>query len=301
MRARLHVSPIVLAVVLGSCATHRSPAIRPASWTVHRHDRPQANFTLEEQQRIEKNCPFGYPRIDPDVGWGPTHFVIREGYVLEHSSELKIPLWVCEGIVRAQLDGSIPRKDAFQPDPLLPPGERAELKDYKNSGYDRGHMAPAGDQTVDPQLKEETFFLSNMAPQEGALNQQIWRELEDKAREWLQSRGAGFIVTGSLFYEPEEEDPNTADGFINYFTIGTGLVAVPTHFYKIVAAQNADGSWDTIGFVMENRKYARPYRWEDHIQAIDWIEERAGLDFMPDLDPVTEQQLESTPSSLWSP
>lgn len=147
------------ALLMGCAAAHRSPAVRTATWSVYRHDRPQANFTVEELERIDNNCPFGYPRIDPAADWGPTRFVIREGYVLEHSSELKIPIWVCEGIVRAQLEGNVPRKDVFAADPLLPPGERAEPSDYKKSGYDRGHMAPAGDQTVDPGLKSELSLI----------------------------------------------------------------------------------------------------------------------------------------------
>jgi len=162
----------ILALSVAGCAPAlQRAAIRPAVHTALAA--PQANFTQDQLARIEQNCPFGRPRLDPSFGFGPTRFVIRRGYVLEHSSLDKIPLWVCEGVSKDQLEGSEARTNPFQADPELPAGERAELRDYKNSGYDRGHQAPAGDQTTNLELKRETFYLSNMAPQIPKLNQQI--------------------------------------------------------------------------------------------------------------------------------
>ncbi|HEU5171624.1 MAG TPA: DNA/RNA non-specific endonuclease [Gemmatimonadales bacterium] len=261
----------------------------------------QANFTEAELQLIAKHCPLGRPRLDPDFGHGPTRFVIREGFVLQHSSRDKIPLWVCEGISTAQLVGSLQRAEAFKPDPRLPAGERSELKDYRGSGYDRGHMAPAADQSVDEELKRETFFLSNMAPQKNNLNAQVWAALEAKARDWLLARGGGFIITGPIFYDPAEEDPATADGLINFFEIGPGKVAVPTHFYKLVVARSDAGELTGIGFVLEHRPYPRPFDFAPLIRTIDWIEQQTGIDFMPDLGAVNEGPMESTVPELWLP
>jgi len=238
--------------------------------------------------------------LDPSWNYGPTDLVARDGYVLRHSTTDKIPLWVCEHVVKDQLTGSEGRNDKFAPDPLLPAGHRAELSDYKNSGYDRGHQAPAGDQTKDARLKAETFFLSNMAPQVPALNQQAWRELETLVRTWLIARGEGYIITGPMFYDPKEENTHTATGTVNHKTIGADGVAVPTHFFKIVAAKDGQGTWQAIGFVMENRKYQKPYRFADYIQAIEWIEQRTGLNFMPELDTLEQRRLEHTPSVLWN-
>lgn len=262
---------------------------------------PQANFSQEDIARIERNCPMGRPRVDPSFGFGPMRFVIRDGYVLQHSSRDKIPIWVCEGIAVPQLSGSLTRANAFAPDPLLPKGERAELADYKGSGFDRGHMAPAADQSTDAELKRETFFLSNMAPQVPRLNQQIWAALEAQARQWLVTRGGGHIITGGLFYDPKEDDAATADGLIDFAEIGSGKVAVPTHFYKIVVAKNPGGQLDAIAFVMENKSYPRPFDFSQFIRSIDWIEGQAGIDFMPELDLTAEQRVETTTPALWTP
>ena len=88
---------------------------------------------------------------------GPTELVVRRGYVLEHSSADKTPLWVCEHVTADQLAGHLKRHDKFIPDPNLN-GPKSYPQDYKGSGYERGHQAPAGNQTVDSVLKDETFL-----------------------------------------------------------------------------------------------------------------------------------------------
>jgi DNA/RNA endonuclease G (NUC1) len=137
-----------------------------------------------------------------------------------------------------------------------------------------------------------------MAPQTGALNQQIWAALEDLTREWAKDAGSAYIITGGFFYDPAEEDPNTADGLIDYSTIGKGAVAVPTHFYKIVVKGKGDQA-RAIGFVAENRGYKKPFDFAALIKPIDWIEERAGLNFMPDLTDAEEAALEKNASPMF--
>src|SRR5262245_55634777 len=136
-------------------------------------------ISAKDQARLDDNCPDGAPKALPDWPLGKTEMIFRDGYVLEHSSEWKVPYWVCESLDDGDLHGSVPRHDNFRADTTLTPGLRAELTDYKKSGFDRGHQSPAGDQTQSATRKDETFFLSNMVPQNGNQNQQIWAALED--------------------------------------------------------------------------------------------------------------------------
>lgn len=288
----------MMAFLLAGCA-RQATVLRPAPYSAAKFQR-ESGVSPQEQRCIDKHCFEGEPKLDQNWRFGSTDLVARDGYVLRHSAVDKIPLWVCEYVDRAQLGGNVARDDAFQPDPVLKPGRRAELVDYRRSGYDRGHMAPAANQSRDAQLKRETFYLSNMAPQKGALNQQIWRELEDRTRDWLDARGAGYVITGPMFYDPAEENEATADGVVTGKAIGPNKVAVPTHFYKIVVAKDGSGEWQSIAFVMENRSYRRPFRFEEHITSIDWIEKRTGLDFMPEMDVLEQRRLESAVSPLWN-
>lgn len=108
------------------------------------------------------------------------------------------------------------------------------------------------------------------------------------------------MITGGFFYDPAEDNPSTADGLINFEQIGTGNVAVPTHIFKIVVGQSGT-EHKAIAFVAENKKPPAGWKFTAGIVAIDWLEERAGLDFMPDLDPADEVALESKPSVMFGP
>ncbi|MEM1033752.1 MAG: DNA/RNA non-specific endonuclease [Myxococcota bacterium] len=277
------------------------PTSRRRIARVSRYASQQVGLTRQQKQSIRNHCPFGAPALAPQWEHGPTQVVARGGYALRHSSVDLIPLWVCEGLTKAQLDGPLkrPESDLFKPDPELPEGERSERSDYKRSGYDRGHLAPSADQTVDVQLQAETFFLSNVAPQVGvAFNRNVWKTLEGKARDWIRDAGSGYVITGPIFYDPKEDDPATADGFVDYFVIGANGVAVPTHFYKVVVVQRA-GKTEAIGFVFENRRHESPHDFPSFIKSLDWIEEHTGLNFMPDLNPVDERRIERQPSVMW--
>jgi endonuclease G, mitochondrial len=282
------------AFLLASCASN------PEAWRWKRARtgafvQPQAAALTVDQERVVSDlCPAGMPLHLPNSDVGATEFVVRRGYALEFSNELKVPLWVCEHVTAAQLNGDIEREDKFEADPLLR-GPRSELSDYKGSGYDRGHQAPAADQTVDPIVKAETFYLSNMAPQVPAFNEQIWGGLEDLARSWAKKYGEVWVVTGGMLYDPKEDNPKTADGWIKYVVIGRDGVAIPTHFYKIVARKES-GHWIGIGFVLENRKYPRPYDFTKFITPLREIEARTGIDFLPDDG---NETLEDSTPTLW--
>lgn len=308
--ARLLVVGAVMASAsfLFGCA---QSAVRPS---VHSAQQ-EAGFSPDQQALVDDNCPFGIPVVRPDAGLGPTRYAVRDGYVLEHSSLNKFAYWVCEHLTSDELASTsgVTRRNVFAADPQLDGHPRAELGDYRGSGYDRGHLAPAGNQASSQRLKDETFFLSNMVPQVGpGFNQSIWRVLEDVVAEWGRTRGDLWVITGGFFYEEEEDDPATADGIVEMFVIGNGEVAVPTHLYKIAIGQDpSSGNWEAIAFVMENTDYPRQsdedYDFTPFIRSIDWIEQRTGIDFMPDLagtfpeDPGLEQRLEAAvPGSVWT-
>ncbi len=286
----------LLFTAISACNTAQI-AVRPP---IMRARHLEAAPSLAQQALAKKNCgDFGVPKIDQTQNFGPTTIIYRNGYVLEHSGTYKIPLWVCEGFDRTQWDPPNPnRKDKFKPEPLVPSGQRAELADYKGSKMDRGHQAPAADFS-DQTMKDESFFLSNMAPQSPPLNQAFWRLLEDKVRNWATTNSPINVFTGGFFYDPKEEDPATANGRIKYRLIGPNEVAVPTHFYKVVFARDENGAPRAIGFVVENRPYDKTSKFEDVIKSIEWIEERTGITFMPQLDDALQAKLKRTPGRMW--
>lgn len=218
----------------------------------------------------------------------------RNGYLLSHNDERLTPDWVAERLVPPRFRGPADRDEAgnpFAPDPTLARGRRAELKDYRGSGFDRGHMAPAADMRYSKQAMVESFYLSNMAPQVGlGLNRDIWADLEGLARTWTCARGELVAFTGPIY----DDDPPK--------TISDSKLAVPTAFYKIVYDPNRKRA---IAFILPNRKVDRKGQtsWEvlkeNHIVAIAEVEQRTGLDFLTALSRRDQNRLEKTKSIMW--
>src|SRR5450631_4051224 len=253
---------------------------------------------LNPQQHalIDDSCYGGLP-VDTGEARGSTELIIRQGYVLEHSSVDKIPLWVCESVAADQLRGRIARSNRFKADPDLN-GHKAYPTDYAGSGYDRGHQAPAGNQTVDALLKDQTFYMSNMAPQRPSLNRGIWKLLEDKTRAWVFQYGHAYEWTGPIRCVPKRLPPTSVKETCERRTIGEHAVAVPLYFFKIILVQD-ESTWKAIAFVLPNTEFKGPYRLESYITSIDSIEKETGVEFMPTMDARERRALKSAISPMW--
>jgi endonuclease G, mitochondrial len=208
----------------------------------------------------------------------------RKGFLLAHDPVKKAPIWVIEHLTKEKATAVMDRPDAFKADPDLSVGNRAELSDYKKSGYDRGHMAPAADMRWDIQAMKECFYLSNMIPQVGkGMNQGIWKDLEENVRSWAVSRDGLYVFTGPI-YEKTSKD------------IGNNQVAVPTHLYKIVYDLHKAKA---IAFIMPNK----PLKTADipkYIVTIRDIENKTGLNFLSELDLQVQDVIENKKApGLW--
>ena len=265
----------------------------------HRH--PYEELAGNARELLEHHCPMGAPLLGDDWNQNVARVVARRGYALLHSSEDRIPVFVCERLTVEALNGTFPRPDPepFHEDQSLPANERATLADYRGSGYDRGHLAPSADFAHDQELQAESFALSNMVPQVGVgFNRSTWAALEEQVREWLRARGGGWVISGSIFHDPAEADPATADGWVEFERIGPNQVAVPTHLFKIVVAEVA-GRVEALAFVMANERHADTQAFRRAIESIDWIEAATGIDFMPQLGAEDAARVESSTNGDW--
>ncbi|MBE9569904.1 MAG: DNA/RNA non-specific endonuclease [Proteobacteria bacterium] len=130
----------------------------------------------------EDHVKYGPPSLQPVL-------LCRLGYALSHDADRKVPDWVAYHLTKDRVGGDVPRSNDFRADPDLEPFKRSELMDYRGSGFDRGHMAPAAIMMWNAQAMSESFLLSNMAPQIGpGFNRGIWRTLESKLRKWTMRR-----------------------------------------------------------------------------------------------------------------
>lgn len=238
-----------------------------------------AQPAVSAQERCKEFLAYGLPN---DQG----RLLCRTGFALSHDDAKKSPRWVAQRMTSERLIPKVARSDRFIPDPDLPKGQRAELDDYRGSGYDRGHMAPAADMRWSKEAMQESFYLSNMAPQVGpGMNRGIWSDIESAIRRWVASRGELFIYTGPIF---EKETSNK--------TIGQNQVAVPTHFYKVVFDPIRV---ETIAFVVPNAPHASR-RIDEFITSVRDIESRSGLDFLNRIQPSVQALIEEAVApALW--
>lgn len=203
--------------------------------------------------------------------------ITHKGYTVSYNYDWKIPNWVAYELTDWEVQGEVPRYDRFKPDPMVPQGATATTNDYKYSGYDRGHMAPAADMKWDEQVMKESFYLSNICPQNPNLNGGVWKDLEEQVRDLASQKGKIFVVCGPIVNDMSN-------------TIGENKVVVPQAFYKVLL-QEENGKVHTIGFVYENVSGRKPM--STYAMTVDEVEKLTNIDFFPSLPNKIENKVEA--------
>jgi len=216
---------------------------------------------------------FGYVKTAP--GTAGT-LVSYTGMSMSFNPEMHQPNWVSWELTRDEARGEEPRAKSFARDYNV--DGCADPADYRNSGFDRGHMAPAADMKWSQQAMKESFYMTNICPQAKALNTGAWKKLEEKCRQWAERDSAIVIVCGPVLTDPVSQ------------YIGENKVAVPQRFFKVILAPYANPPRG-IGFIMPNS------RVEGGMQraavSIDEVERVTGHDFFSELPDSIETQVES--------
>lgn len=205
---------------------------------------------------------------------------------ISFNSGLHIPNWVSWQLTADHTDGPYSRTNNFLEDPSVEGSATPE--DYTDSGYDRGHMAPAGDMKWNGEAMAESFFMTNMAPQAPDLNRGAWNKLEQKTRERAIRDSVIYIVCGPVLTD--------SDAIVE--RIGRTGVAVPRRFFKVILSPYSDPP-RAIGFIMPNATVRGGM--QAAAMSVDEVEAITGHDFFSALPDSIENQLESTYNfNLWS-
>ena len=197
------------------------------------------------------------------------------GFTSYFNPKTHIPNCVAYEIIESETTGDEPRKKSFEADHTI--DGCAESSDYRNSGYDRGHMAPAADMKWSKVAMEESFLMTNICPQVKSLNSGIWHRLEQRVREWAARDSSIIVVCGPIFTpgKPVEQ-------------IGEIGVAVPHRFFK---ALYAPGRNIGIAFIFDNDKVKGELR--KYAVTIDSVERETGLDLFYNLPDDIENEVEN--------
>ncbi|CAO3623224.1 unnamed protein product [Cunninghamella blakesleeana] len=216
-------------------------------------------------------------------------FLERESYVVSYNRRDCVASWVGEHLTAKSLiagEGVNRDKSKFKEDPDVPPQFRSTLADYSGSGFDRGHMAPAGDAVTTQTAMDQTFYLSNMSPQVGiGFNRQYWAYLEGFVRSLTKTFSDVYVFTGPLFLPQKDSDGS----YTTTFKVLKGNVAVPTHFYKIILVpqKDAQDKYAYGAFILPNQAIDSKTDLTSFKVDKAVVEKASGLTFFDKLDAST--------------
>lgn len=216
----------------------------------------------------------------------PERILEHTGYTVSYNTEWRIPNWVAYELTAEEVAGTIPRENNFRDDPLIY-GE-AESDTYTNSGYDRGHMAPAGDMKWNKAAMDESFYMTNICPQNHNLNGGDWKDLEEHIRTIATQYDHIYICCGPIV----GENPK----YIGSYSFDR--IVIPDAFFKVLLRQK-DSTWTTIGFKMENK--AGHNALATYALSVDDLETLTNIDFFYNLPDSIEELVEKSYSlSDWN-
>ncbi len=235
-------------------------------------------YITPSESEIELKSAGEIENLELPIGPSDEIIISHTGYTLSYSEEYEVPYWVAYRLTRENLSSpESERKDNFRKDDAVPTGS-AELGDYRKSGYDRGHMAPAADFKWSQEAMSDTFYLSNMCPQTHSFNAGIWADMESAVRSIAYEDEIIYVVTG----------PVLTDG--PYETIGENKVAVPKYFYKVIL-DYTEPDIKAIGFIFPHENSSEPLSY--FALSVDEVEEITSIDFFPSLPDDIESKVEA--------
>lgn len=204
--------------------------------------------------------------------------VKHKAFAASYNTTHRVPNYVVHVVPKDILYGTASRSNDFRKDPLIKENS-ADSADYWNSGYDRGHLAPSADFKWSKNALSESYYYSNIVPQNKELNQGAWNKLEMKIREWAIENNELIVVTG----------PILADS-LPKIQQGSFQVSIPAYLYKIVLDYYPP-TYKAIAFIYPNKNV--PFDIKNHVVSIDSIEQLTGIDFFPNIADSIENEIEA--------
>ncbi|ELR64618.1 DNA/RNA endonuclease G [Photobacterium marinum] len=205
----------------------------------------------------------------------------RDGYAAGYNYQNKVSDWVAYHITKESVNAFYERSNSFRSDKDVPSSFRVTSSDYSKTGYDRGHLAPSGTMDFTQQSMQQSFLMTNMAPQLPGFNRGGWKALEEKVREWANTYNELYVVSGPIW-----------DGNETY--IGNG-VYIPSRFYKVILDPAYN---EAIAFIVPHRKVSAS-ELASFIVTVDQVEELTNLDFFSELPDDVEEEAENAEWDMW--
>lgn len=214
----------------------------------------------------------------------------HKNYSLSYSEEDEQSEWVAYELTRNESHGDEERAELFTEDPDITTGS-AHPYEYRNSGYDKGHLAPSGDMRFDTEAMNECFYMSNISPQVKEMNCGIWNDLEKQTRKWARFYGRIHIVCGPVLNHPKTTRKRLCYDD-KYKGRTKSNITIPDLFYKIIFDFSKKGKEKMIAFCIPNKNVEDSF--DKYVVTVDSIEELTGIDFFSNLPTEVQKRFESS-------
>ena len=209
--------------------------------------------------------------------------LVKPQFVVSYDTVRKTPRWVSWRLDTSWL-GTATRATSFRRDPQLPTtAGQARDEDFRNSGFERGHLCPSADRTNTDPDNDATFVFTNVVPQTRASNGGTWATLEDEARDQARLGKTVFLVAGPVF------------GVTSQF-VGAG-VPVPTATFKVAVivdgpVASVTSATRVIGVLVPNTTSVSG-SWRAFRVSVRSIEQATGFDFLSDVPRAVQDVVET--------
>ena len=262
----IHIlSAITLAAIITSC----TPASGSFGKNTGTDNTTNQKTKLSSPELLDVIVPDSYPSQIKDY----------TGFKVSFNKNNATPNWVSWELLASETDGISPRSNKFWQDDGI--DGCPHPSDYKHSGFDKGHMSPSAENKWSRNAMYDCFVMTNMCPQDHALNSGAWSTLEKKERIWAQRDSLLIIVAGPIYTNSDIK------------TIGYGKVRIPSAFFKVILAPDIPQP-RAIGFIYPN--FRAPGNMQNYSMTVDKVEEITGYNFFHALPDEIEDMVESKTS-----
>lgn len=204
--------------------------------------------------------------------------IFYTGFTSSYNHSTLIPNWVAYELTAAEVVKPSLGNRYFVQDTNVK-GPQATFYDYKNNdNWDKGHMVPKADLKWSNKAYEESFFFTNVCPQNRTLNNGAWKTVENKVRDMAEKYGQIYVVCGPVFISNQ------------YGTLGENKVAIPDAFFKALLLPTGDG-YEAVAFVMPNNE--NRLSWQEYACSVDQLEELLSRDLFYNMEDDIENQVEA--------
>lgn len=244
-----------------------------------------SNKIAQENTKIDLSKFGGDNSFEHSNAKGKTYR--HTNYTLSYCEEDEQAEWVGYELTYSESNGKLQRNDLFTEDPDITT-RSAQPYEYRDSGYDRGHLAPSADMRFDETAMNECFYMSIVSPQKKEFNAGIWNDLEMQTRSWARHFSKVYVVSGPILNIKQKRKLVYTD---KWGKKETSKITIPEKFYKIIFDYSKPGKEKMIAFCLPNEECQGSFF--DYAVTVDKIEEMTGIDFFCNLPNEVQAKYES--------